>query len=654
MLLCLAREELLELRPDWADSGAALTVGALSDDDAEALMTGLLVDVNVSEEVREQILERAQGNPLYIEQMLALLREEGEAARLSVPPTIQALLAARLDRLSATEQAVVGAASVVGKEFWRGAVVALSRKHDPSRIDQALEELERKQLIGPEVSSFTAEPGLAFRHIMIRDAAYESTMKSSRADLHERFGAWLEDGFPHRIVELEAILGFHFEQAYRYRVELGPDDERHRDLATRAATRLGSAGRRAARAREDATAANLLGRASKLFGAQTRERLELLPLVAQALEGTANHARAGELYAESLEGAAATGDRAVEGRARLGRAHVWFVANPEVSTDDIVAETERAIALLQEAGDDRGLAEAWRLVGEARSYQGRAADGQQALERALTHVTPETAPRSWNALLFAIGMCRLDGPSPLDQAVSYAGERLEFARARELRALEADMLHVLGAAEGLRGRFGPGREALSSSTAISEELGLTYMAQWSKRSLGRLQLAAGDPAAAERALRSSQEVLIEMGLNSSLGETVVPLAAALYAQGRFDDATETLKSVKEEWASGDASVDAPRLALRAKLLAAEGLDIQAERAIERAMRLVDRTDWICLQADTLLAHAEVLRLADRLADAEPTLRQALTISEAKGYTVAAERARTLLVELGVAAGGRVS
>jgi tetratricopeptide (TPR) repeat protein len=251
-------------------------------------------------------------------------------------------------------------------------------------------------------------------------------------------------------------------------------------------------------------------------------------------------------------------------------------------------------------------------------------------------------------------MCRLDGPLPLDQAIAYAGERLEFARARALRALEADMLHVLGVAEGRRGRFDPGREALSSSTAISEELGLAYMAQWSKRSLGQLELAAGNPPAAERALRSSQEVLIEMGLNSSLGETVVPLAAALYAQGRYDDATDTLKSVKEEWASGDASVDAPRLAVRAKLLAAEGLDIQAERAIERAMRLVDRTDWVCLQADTLLAHAEVLRLADRLADAEPSLRRALQIAESKGYSVAAKGARVLLEELGVAVSGRVS
>ena len=655
LLLCVARDELLDRRPEWAGADAdTLAVGALPEDDAEALVNGLIADLSVSDEVREQIRARAQGNPLFIEQMLALLREEGEAAQLTVPPTIQALLAARLDRLSATEQAVVGAASVIGKEFWRAAVVAMSRKHDPSRIDSALSELERKQLIAPEFSTFTAELGFSFRHILIRDAAYESIMKSTRADLHERFGAWLEDGFPHRLIELEVILGFHFEQAYNYRVELGPDDDRHRDLATRAATRLGSAGRRAARAREDATAANLLGRASKLFGAETRERLELLPLVAQALEGTANHARAGDLYEEALEGAKANGDRAVEGRARLGRAHVWFVANPEISTDDIITETERAIDLLQEAGDERALAEAWRLVGEARAYQGRAAEGQQALERALTHVTPETAPRSWNALLFATGMCRLDGPSPLDQAVAYAQERLEFARARELRALEADMLHVLGIAEGRRGRFGPGRQAIASSTAISEELGLAYMAQWSKRSLGQLELAAGDPAAAERALRGSQEVLIEMGLNSSLGETVVPLAAALHAQGRYAEAAETLQSVKEEWASGDASIDAPRLAVRARLLAAEGLDIQAERAVVRALRLVDRTDWACLQADTLLTHAEVLRTTDRLADAEPSLRRALQIAGAKGYAVAESRARALLDELGVAVGGRVS
>jgi class 3 adenylate cyclase/tetratricopeptide (TPR) repeat protein len=655
MLLCLSRDELLERRPDWGTGTAGtLTIGALSPQEADAMVGELLEGTRVSENVRRQLLERAQGNPLFIEQMLALLREQGDdGAGVSVPPTIQALLAARLDTLSPTEQAVVGAASVVGKEFWRAAVVALSRKHDPSRIDTALSELERKQLIEPEVSTFTGEHGFSFRHILIRDAAYESVMKATRAELHESFGGWLEEGFPHRMIELEAILGFHFEQAYNYRVELGPEDERQRKLAIRAAARLGSAGRRAVRAREDATAANLLSRATKLFARHTRERLELLPLVAQALEGTANHEQAGDLYNEALEGAIATGERAIEGRARLGRAHVWFVVAPEMSTAEIVAETERAIALLKEAGDERGLAEAWRLVGEARVYEGRVADGQHALERALSHITPGISPRSWNAILFAIGMCRLDGPTPLDEAITYAQERLEFARAMELRALEADMLHVLGVAEGRRGRFEAGRSALASSTAISEELGLAYMSQWSKRSLGKLELAAGDPKAAEHALRESYEVLLEMGLKSSLGETAVPLAAALYAQRRYDEAAETLKSVKEEWASGDTSVDAPRLTVRARLLAAEGWDSQADHALERALRLVERTDWVCLQADTLLAQAEVLKLADRLAEAEHGLRRALEVAQAKGYAVAANAARGLLDELGAEVTGRV-
>ena len=126
------------------------------------------------------------------------------------------------------------------------------------------------------------------------------------------------------------------------------------------------------------------------------------------------------------------------------------------------------------------------------------------------------------------------------------------------------------------------------------------------------------------------------------------------SRGRYAEATDTLRSVKEEWASGDASIDAPRLAVRAKLLAAEGLDIQAERAVERALRLVDRTDWACLQADTLLTHAEVLGAAGRLGDAEPSLRKALQIAETKGYAVAEDRARALLDELGVAVGERVS
>jgi class 3 adenylate cyclase/tetratricopeptide (TPR) repeat protein len=648
MLLCLAREEVLERRPDWSASDAttsAIVLEPLSEDD-----TGTLVDRALPRDgdarVRAELIERAEGNPLFVEQMLALLREqEPDAKAIAVPPTIQAVLAARLDRLPLAELEVVGAASVVGKEFWRGALEALSA--DASRFEGTLAALVRKELIRPDVSMLPGEEGFSFRHVLIRDAAYEALTKRSRADLHERFADWLEGSHPDRLVEFEAILGYHLEQACGYRIELAPVDERVRTLARRGAGRLSSAGRRAARAREDAAALNLLSRASALLPPTAPERLELLPAIGEALVGTANQTKAVDVFTEALEAALTTGRKDIEGWARLGRVQVWFVANPEMSVEEIAAETERAIAILEQGGDAGHLAEAWRLLGDSRMYGGRAARGQRALERALGYLGPDVSPRTQNAVLFSLGMCLLDGPTPLDRAVAFAEERLELARAGGLRSLEADMLHVLGAGEARQARFGPARLSLESSTAISEELGLTYMAQWSKRTLGQLELWAGEPRAAEEVLRWSYDLLSKMGLNSSLGETAVPLANALYEQGRYEEAERFLEAVKEDWAKGDASVEAPRLAVRAKLLAARGWDEHAERAARRALALVSKTDWACLRADTLLAHAAVMRTADRGEEAARSLKEALRVALEKGYEAGARRARSELEQLDV-------
>jgi class 3 adenylate cyclase/tetratricopeptide (TPR) repeat protein len=647
MLLCLGREDLLERRPAWAASGArasAIVLDPLSESATGALIDRALPDAE-ADRVRRELIERSEGNPLFVEQMLALLRERGPGAgAIAVPPTIHALLAARLDRLALDELELVGAASVVGKEFWRGAVAALAG--GDGRVDETLESLTRKELIRPDRSTLAEEKGFSFRHVLIRDAAYEALTKGSRAELHERFADWLEESYPERLIEFEAILGYHLEQAHDYRAELTPIDDASRALARRAAARLGSAGRRAALAREDAAALSLLSRASELLPPTAPERLELLPVIGESLEGTANHARAGEVYGEALEAALAEGQRDVEGRARLGRAHVWFVANPEMSVDEIAAEAERAIAILEQVGDDRGLAEAWRLVGEARSYAGHAERGQRALERALGHLRPGVSPRTWNAVLFSLGMCMLDGPAPLERAVAFAEERLELARANGLRSLEADMLHVLGAGQSRQAEFGPARLSLTSSAAISEELGLRYMGQWSKITLGHLELLAGEPRAAEEALRESYDILHEMGLNSTLGQAAVPLADALCRQGRYEEAESFLETVKDDWAEGDASVEAPRLAVRAKLLAARGWAEHAERAARRALAIVSKMDWVCLRADTLLAYAEVMRTAERDEDAADSFREALGVSENKGYEAAARLARAALGELG--------
>jgi class 3 adenylate cyclase/tetratricopeptide (TPR) repeat protein len=639
MLVCLARQELIEQRPAWAretHDSSLLELGPLSPQDTRALIRQLLPAGAASEEVREQLTTRAEGNPLFLQQMIAYLRETGDAADVSVPPTIHALLAARLDRLPAAERRAIGAASVIGREFWAEAVAEVVDGADTRSV---LEALARKQLIAPEQSTLEGETGYAFSHILVRDAAYESINKEERAELHERLADWLEQRHPERMIEIEAILGHHLERAYRYRADLGLVDGRSFALGQRAAARLASAGRRAARAREDTAAVGLLERAGALLPVTARGRLDLLPAIGESLEGTANHRKAGEIYEEALERAQSAGDRRVEGLARLGRAHVWFVAHPDVSATQLVEETERAIRLLEHTDEERGLADAWRLLGESRMYEGRASDGQQALEQALRHADPDTFPRHWNAISFAMGMCLLDGPAHLERAVDFAQEHLAAARERSMRAMEADMLHVLGVALGRRGSFDEARAALLESTAISEDMGLLYMAQWSKRSRGRMELAAGDATAAERALRESWDVLTQMGLQSSLGETAVPLAEALYAQGRLEEADSTLKALKEEWASDDAAVNAPRLAVRAKLLAAEGWTRLAEETADRALRVVRPMDWLCLQVDALLAHADVMLSAGRQRDALASTEEALRIAEVKGYEAAAITAR---------------
>ena len=500
-----------------------------------------------------------------------------------------------------------------------------------------LEALVGKELVVRGGRPFAGEDAFKFSHILVRDVAYGGLLKESRSKLHELFADWLEAKIGERVTEHEAILGYHLDQAYSYREQLGPLDDQGRILASRAAARLASAGMRAAAAREDAAAVSLLSRASSLLPHSALERLELLSVLGESLEGIADHARASdEIYAEALAGAVAGGHRAVEGRVRLGRAGVEFVTDPTVGPDEIVAEVEEAIAILEEVGDQQALAKAWRLIGETRLYQGRAADGQRALERALDRVDLDASLRTATAVFFAMGICLLEGPVPLDRAFSFAQDRLELARGMGRRSLEADMLHLVGIVEVRRGRLDPGRSLLAQSTAISEELGLRYMAQWSKRSIGQLELWAEDHVAAERALRESYQVLDEMGLMSSLGESAVPLADALCGQGRHDEAARFLEKVSDDWSSGDVSTAAPLLMVRAKLELAERRSDHAERLLNQALELVDATDWACLRADTRLAYSDMFSQMSDTGRAVSILRQALDIAEAKQYAVAAE------------------
>ena len=221
LLLCMARPELLDRRPNWAGgklNATTVLLEPLSEDETDDLIASLLEGSTLEADLQSRIRRSAGGNPLFVEEMLALALQSGDGD-IAVPPSIQALLAARLDQLDPSERHVLERGSVEGEVFHRGAVAALGRGE--ARVDESLTALVRKDLLRPEQPQLAGEDGYRFRHLLIRDAAYEALPKSTRAELHELFASWLERHGA-ELVELDEILGYHLEQAFRYRRELGP------------------------------------------------------------------------------------------------------------------------------------------------------------------------------------------------------------------------------------------------------------------------------------------------------------------------------------------------------------------------------------------------------------------------------------------------
>ena len=271
LLLCMARPDLLELRPDWGEgdrSATRLPLAPLDDDAAQQLIGNLLGASELSPDVRRRITAVTEGNPLFVEEVVAMLVDEGltrAGSEISLPPTIQALLGARLDRLVGEDRAVLERGSVEGKVFHRGAVVELSPPGERAQIDERLRRLLEREFLQPGRAVFAGERAFRFRHQLLRDVAYESLPKAVRSELHERFAGWLEEKAASRAQEVDEILGHHLQQAYTYRSDLGPVDQRGRALAARAGNHLGTAGSRAYARGDVAGTRTLLARALTLL-----------------------------------------------------------------------------------------------------------------------------------------------------------------------------------------------------------------------------------------------------------------------------------------------------------------------------------------------------------------------------------------------------
>jgi class 3 adenylate cyclase/tetratricopeptide (TPR) repeat protein len=659
LVVCLARPELLDVRPGWAGgklNATTVLLEQLPGDDCSRLVENLLGEGELAEDARQRIADRAAGNPLFIEELLSMLIDEGVLERengrwsvasdleaVGVPGTIQALLAARLDRLPPDERRVIERGAVEGEVFHADAVSALlDEVADPAR---ELRSLVRHEILRPVRETLGAGEAFRFRHLLIRDAAYAGIPKGVRADLHARFADWLERAAGDRSSEYEEILGYHLEQAYGFRVELAPQDEAAAALAKRAAYWLGAAGRRATARGDMPAATRLLERATALMPPENTERLELELTLGWALQQAGEFSRAEKLFGSVSAAAAARGDRGLELRGLLARMEVRNVLQSEGSAGATLELVDEVVPELERLGDDQGLARAWRLRSYADISFCRYGAAAEALERSLAHAERAGNDAVRSEVLGWLPTRIFRGPMHADPALRRCRELLE--RAEGDRPAEAGALAGIALLEAISGRFPEARAAEARSRAIKEELGLGFLLAVGLIWRAEIEAFAGDAVAAERAARAAAEFLGARGETGFYPTASLLLADALLLQGRLEEAQEALRAAETAMASDDffSVVMADRVG--AKLFAVQGHTAEAEEAASRAVELGLQTDDLTLWSEAYLTLAEVVAEGQPAA-AREALQEALSAAERKGNVVLAGRARERLAALGSA------
>jgi class 3 adenylate cyclase/tetratricopeptide (TPR) repeat protein len=642
LLLCLARPELLETEPSWMTprpNASVLALEPLSEPEADLLLDALRGDVTLTEPVRRRIAATSEGNPLFVEQMVAMAAEE-ENGELAVPPSIHALLAERLDRLNPEERAVIECASVIGKEFVHREIVDLCPLDLRPTVVRILMALVRKDLIRPGTSAASRDDGFRFRHALIRDAAYDGLPKEIRAELHERFAAQVETYVGEHEIELDEIIGYHLEQAVRCRVDLGRVGSATDELALRAGTRLAGAGRRAF-ARSDVPAARkLLERAVYLLDAHPEARAEvLLDLGAVAREqGDAVRADAVLVDAEVL--ARSVGDERLRMRVEVERSVLRLYVDPGIEARQVLEVAERATPIFEASGDQLGLSRAWVLVADAQWFRSQYGMMEEVLQRAQAYAERAGDRRTMSWILGA--MCRVApvGPLPVEDGIRRCLAIRSEARGEP--ALQPVVESMLGVLEAMRGHFDDAREHYRESQRGFDELGFSFRLASYRMYAGWAELIAGDRAAAERELRIGYEELQRMGERSYLSTMAAFFARAVFANGRYDEA-ERLTEVSAETGSDDDLINqAMWRGTRARVVAATGRsEREAERLARESVELSFETDCVNMQADALVDLAETLRLLGRGGETQEILEQAVELYTRKGNVVSAAAVRPL-------------
>ena len=648
LLVCLGRPELVDVRPDW-DGGKwnATTVfmEPLSLAESERFLDEYLASAPGASALKNRIIEVTGGNPLFLEEMLARLIEDGvlylreerwevrdPAPDIALPTTVQVLVGSRLDALQPEQRRVLEDATIEGKVFHRGAVEALASADRRAGVEACLAALVRKDLIRPDKARFPDETAFRFRHAVIREVAYESMPKATRAEQHRRFAEWLEQVASYRIVEYEEIVGYHLEQAFRYRCELEPVDGDARTIASRAGTWLAAAGRRALARGDVPAAAQLLRRGARLYEFDDGNRADVLLDLGIALGETGDFREAMQTLETALEQASVLDSGALKARVLIELSNQSVLLEPHADVREVLDVAEQAISVFQAAADDAGLARALSHKAQVHWTRCRCGEMEQVLEEALAHAELAGDQRERSRILRDLARATVIGPRPVEAGIRRCHAIAERAERNDV-TLAAVTDTMLGVLEALRCNFQAARELCAGSRRWLEDLGLRVTVANLQMYSGLVELMAGQPDVAERELTQGYAVLEQLGERQRLSTTAAFLARACFAQDRWDDA-ERFTRISEESASKDDVVSQVMWrGTRGRILASKGETQHAEELARAGVALARETDFLILHADALTDLACVEAMLRRPRAALCTLDEAVALYERKGSLV---------------------
>jgi class 3 adenylate cyclase/tetratricopeptide (TPR) repeat protein len=660
LVLCMARPELLDARPVWGGgkfNAATISLERLSDADCGELIANLLRRAALPDEARLRILEAAEGTPLFVEEMLSMLIDDGllvlegdrwiatgDLEDVSVPPTIQALLAARLDRLSDEERAVIQRAAVAGKQFHLGALEAMFDGGRVADVRGTVMSLVRRDLIGPDRSLLVGDDAFRFRHLLIRDAAYEAAPKAVRAALHERYAAWIVGVAGDRVEEQQEIVAYHLERAYRLQEELGPLSDAAREVGLQAASHYAACGRRASERGDESAAAKLFRHAADLLPNGHVERPGILYEGALAYRSGAEAPLAFATADEAVEAATATGQTSIGWLARIQRSFARQLIDPRsMPTQEIRDELTRAVEVLDRLGDEAGLATAWTGLAEIEWMPCRFDTAREAADRAVQHAR-RAGKRSLllQAMVMRARAENLGTMRPhemlvsIEEAAAEIGQEGFFAHRTVLSRSNCS---------AMVGDLDLARRLSDDSVALAERMGAAFLVVISCESRGLLELQAGNALAAERAYRKEYGLLERLGDEGHRSTAAALLARALCRLDRLDEADRFARIAIEVGAQDDLVSQAGGRCAQALVRSARSEHTEAMRSARDAVEMIADAQMPNFQGEAWMALAEALRAAGETGAAPDAARNALSFFERKGNQLAITSTQAFLTTL---------